>query len=179
MTKRLDPELVSKLVDYNPITGILTWKVRDLSSSKSLNSWSAWNSKFAGKEAICCVSEGYKVGAITKVKVKAHRVAWCIHHGYWPKGQIDHINGNGLDNRIENLRDVNNSENQRNSRIRSVNTSGHMGVHYEKRSGKWMAYIGNEGELLTIGYYSNKDDAIKARVDMEVFLGYHDNHGRL
>lgn len=76
-------------------------------------------------------------------EAQAHRVAWFLHYGSWPKDQIDHINGIRDDNRINNLRDVNNRENQLN-RKKSTGKSKHLPVGiYEierkGRSGKWYA----------------------------------------
>ena len=73
------------------------------------------------------------------VRLMAHRVAWAIYYGVWPTGMIDHINGDGLDNRICNLRDVTHKENARNSRRKATNKSGCSGVMRDKHKKKWVA----------------------------------------
>ena len=84
---------------------------------------------------------------------------------------IDHINGNALDNRRCNLRVVTQAENTRNSKTPCNNTSGTKGVSKVKKNGRWHAYIETNGERNNLGYFKNKDDAIKAR--KEAALKYH------
>ena len=78
--------------------------------------------------------------------------------------QVDHINGNGLDNRRFNLRIANKSENQQNSRTPCNNTSGNKGVFWHKNKGKWMAQIGVNGKNIYLGIFKHKCDAEAAYV---------------
>lgn len=110
--------------------------------------------------------------------VKAHRLAWRLFYGDWPVGIIDHINGDGLDNRIKNLREVDKFDSAKNKPIQRNNTSGVVGVNFYKPTGKWVAKISNEGKRITIGYFETIEEAAKARRDKEVELSYHKNHGR-
>ena len=80
---------------------------------------------------------------------------------------IDHINGDTLDNRENNLRRVSTQENNMNQRLSKNNTSGHKGVHWHKNMGKWISNIGLNGKLLHIGYFDNYEDAVAAREDKE------------
>lgn len=80
-------------------------------------------------------SEGYLLVWIDKINYKCHRLAWLYTYGCWPDN-IDHINGNRSDNRIENIRSVSAHENTKNQKIRSDNTSGFTGVSYYK--GRWI-----------------------------------------
>lgn len=110
--------------------------------------------------------------------LKSHRVAWRLFYGEWPAGIIDHINGNGLDNRILNLRQVDAIDSARNKPMQRNNTSGVVGVNFYKKTGKWVAKISNKGRRITIGYYDDIESAAKARRCAEIELGYHANHGR-
>lgn len=86
---------------------------------------------------------------------------------------VDHINGNTLDNRRENLRIVNHSQNAMNRKLESVNTSsGHRGVTFCKQTGKWAAKISTQDRNIWLGRYSSRELAIAA-----VKQGLVDNFG--
>lgn len=80
---------------------------------------------------------------------------------------IDHINRTKLDCRDENLRPCTSSQNAMNSKTRTNNTSGRCGVWYNKLRNKWVAEIKVNGKKISLGYYKEIDDAIKARNDAE------------
>jgi hypothetical protein len=84
-------------------------------------------------------------------------------HGVWPEDQIDHINRDRADNRIENLREVTNKQNQQNRSTNSDNTSGHTGVSWYKPYSKWRAQIKHNHKVIHLGYFTNIEDAIAAR----------------
>ena len=77
--------------------------------------------------------------------------------------RVDHINGDGLDNRRANLRAVTNAQNQYNRRRQSNNTSGFIGVGWFKPQGRWMARITFQGVQRFLGYYDTAEDAARAR----------------
>lgn len=79
------------------------------------------------------------------------------------KGQVDHINGVRLDNRRCNLRVASASENQWNRAIAKHNTSGHLGVGWDKRNLKWRTYVCVHGKRIELGRFENLDDAVRAR----------------
>jgi len=80
-----------------------------------------------------------------------------------PLGKIvDHINGNVLDNRRENLRVVNNAQNAWNSKLQSCNTSGYKGVHWDKTVGEWRARIGFHYRRIELGTYDTPEEAAGA-----------------
>jgi hypothetical protein len=79
--------------------------------------------------------------------------------------QVDHINGDGLDNRRSNLRLATPSQNMYNQRPTSKNTSGFKGVSWENRHGKWRAQIAYKGNQRHLGYYSISEAAYQAYVD--------------
>lgn len=164
-------DILRSLVSFNPETGELHWKPRGEKS---------WDPQNAGKRAFKRIrSEGYFSGTLLGYPIDAHRVAWAVFHGAWAKNQIDHINGDKLDNRIINLREVSVKENHRNMPAPSTNTSGCVGVYWHKNKRRWNASIKVDGKLIHIGNYLEKVDAIHARKQAEVQYGFHANHGRL
>lgn len=170
-------ELLRQLVECDQ-NGNLTWlpRTKETHSGRDVH---RWNTRYAGKRALYHKSlKGYLLGRIHSMYFSAHRVVWALHHGAWPTMFIDHINGNPADNRIENLRDVSNSENARNAKTYSTNTSGRTGVHYQTALQKYAAYIRIADRKLHLGFYDNLDDAIAARVTAERAHGFHENHGR-
>ena len=115
-------------------------------------------------------SNGYLETRFQGKPYKVHRVVWAIHHGRDPgQFQIDHINGNREDNRINNLRLVTCSQNICNTRTRSDNTSGVKGVSWHKGKKKWRAEITKDG-LTCVQHYHDKNHAIAARVLAEYRL---------
>lgn len=115
---------------YDALTGDIVWK----------KGWGKTHAHAAGKPAFDSVtSEGYKHGKFCGKTMKAHRVAWFLHHGAWPKGIIDHVNGVKIDNRLENLRDVDRVVNGRNRNLSRNNTTGVNGVCYRAKYNNFAA----------------------------------------
>ena len=83
------------------------------------------------------------------------------------KYDVDHINHDLLDNRKSNLRVTTKSQNQMNNKLAKNNTSGVTGVSYCKESGKWVSYIHLYNKRITLGYFVDFDDAVKARLNAE------------
>jgi len=179
MRDDLDPDIVRSLIDYDPETGVLTWRERPREMFCSERIWKAWNTRRAGKIAFTAVNaHGYHVGAIFRRNYLAHRVIWLIMTGDWPTDEIDHIDHNPNNNRWANLRAVTHQENCLNQRMRSTNTSGVSGVFYDATKGKWIAHIHADGRAKNLGPFSNIADAAEARSAAEKLYGYHFNHGR-
>ena len=179
MTDNLpSPELLRKLLRYDPETGKLFWRERGEGLFSTPAACKRWNTRYAGTEALATIRErGYRCGGIFAVMYRAHRVIWAMETGEWPSEYIDHINGDTSDNRISNLRDVSVSENGKNQKRPASNTSGAVGVHWDGRRGNWVARIyGSHGEY--VGAFTNYDDAVAARKAAEARHGYHGNHGR-
>jgi hypothetical protein len=142
-------------------------------------SFKSWNAKHVGKKVFTSRDDdGYLRVRLFGRSYPAHRVIWALHYGKWPEGQIDHINGDPADNRIENLRDVSHAENGRNQRLHRTNTSGFAGVNWRARSRRWLASITVNGRRKHIGCFAALADAVAARKAAEAALGYHPNHGR-
>jgi hypothetical protein len=178
------PSVLRQLIDYDPETGALVWRVRGVSfftdgKKSAIQSMRRWNTRYAGKAALNYKgTAGYFKGVIFGEAYLAHRVAWAIYSGSWPGNEIDHINGDRLDNRIANLRSATRQENGKNVSIGSRNTSGTIGVHWEKRTLRWVAQIHKNGKNKFIGRFKSKDEAIEARAKASAEYGYHANHGR-
>ena len=143
----LTQERVREVLDYDD--GILRWKKR-ISRRGVL-----------GKEPGGTNPGGYKFFMLDGRTRLAHRVIFLWHHGYMPK-EIDHADGNKLNNRIENLRPSTKSENCCNRHMRSDNKSGFKGVYWHKDSGKWRAEIGFRGKKTQLGAFACPEDAAKA-----------------
>lgn len=91
---------------------------------------------------------------------------------------IDHIDGDKLNNRVENLRNVSQVENGQNHVRRKNNTSGVMGVRWDDRRSMWHTRINVKYQTIFLGYFQNFDDAVVARRTAEIEHGFHQNHGR-
>lgn len=108
-------------------------------------------------------STGYACVRVGGRVLLAHRIIYAIVYGEMPKGEIDHINKNRMDNRIENLRDVSRSENMHNYKKPETNTSGFIGVSWYAPTQKWCAYINVDYQRIYLGYFENFEDAVEAR----------------
>lgn len=141
---------LKELLDYDPGTGVFTWRV------------SRGNAK-SGSVAGSKNGQGYLQIMVDGKRYKSHRLAWLYVHGKFPPEHIDHINRARADNRIANLRLATSSENPQNQRKRRNNTSGVVGVHWHKKLGKWQAYIMSNGRGIHLGYYGTIEEAAAAR----------------
>ena len=105
-------------------------------------------------------------------------MGWLYVFGEQPSGEIDHINGKRDDNRIENLRIVDKSGNQKNAKLTKRSTSGIMGVTWHSRDKEWTVRINANKKRIHVGVFDSFLDACCARKSLEISLGYHKNHGR-
>ena len=106
----------------------------------------------------------YAMAQRKKTKVKERKTI-LMHHliKEVPEGkEIDHINGNGLDNRQENLRDATASQNCMNIRPRENTTSKYKGVSWDKNKERWRARIQIEGKMIHLGRFREEENAAKA-----------------
>jgi hypothetical protein len=75
---------------------------------------------------------------------------------------VDHINGNGLDNRRDNLRVCTQGENNINTRVRGTSRSGFKGVYFHREAQCWCATITNRGTYHYLGLFDTAEDAARA-----------------
>lgn len=136
---------VDELLSYDQDTGTFTWKIARMRGHVP--------GAIAGHPA----QDGYRTIMIDGQAYKAHRLAWLLHTGAWPKEQIDHINRIRDDNRIENLREATKSQNQINSGIYKNNKSGYRGVYFA--DGRWVAGSTKNGKSYCLGRFATAEEA--------------------
>ena len=181
LTMEITQQKLSEMFSYDRETGFLTWKTRPLHHFKDIRCQKIFNTKYAGIVAGTYTTtqsnKSYRIISIFNRRYLAHRIIWFLLNGSQPKYEIDHINGDSKDNRIDNLRDVSRKENNKNMRLGIRNTSGRVGVSFDKVGKVWKAEIGLNGKTLFIAQYESFDLASAARDGAEVALNYHKNHG--
>ena len=138
---------LKELVHYNDQTGIFTWK-------KSRKGCAI------GSVAGSLHLNGYIYININYKKYLAHRLAWVYQYKEFPANEIDHIDGNKSNNKIENLRNATRSENLRNTTLNVRNKSGHKNISLHKPTGLWRAVLTMNKHIVINKYFKNIDDAV-------------------
>lgn len=126
---------------YDPITGEIRGVIGQVITGKTLG------------YIDCKVFCGNKYS-----RVYGHRLAWYLHYGKLPLDQIDHIDGDKSNNRISNLREVNNQQNQWNQ----VNAKGY---HWDKATKKFKAYLKVNKKRIFIGRFKTEEEAHNAYLE--------------
>ena len=117
----------------------------------------------AGDKASYLHDTGYIRVTVDKHPIYAHRAIWLWHNGILPVNDIDHINGCRSDNRIENLRIATRSQNNQNqTKAKSNNKSGFLGVSWNNRDKKWFSRIKIDGKTINCGYFDTPEQAYAA-----------------
>lgn len=137
---------LKKIIEYNAITGEITWLLNIASKAK------------AGNKAGASIRSGYRIVQILNQNILVHRLAFLYMTGRMPKF-VDHINGNASDNRWTNLREATHQQNSCNGKIRSTNTTGFKGVCFNKARNSFTAQIVKNGKNHSLGYFKNAEDA--------------------
>lgn len=162
---RISHERLKELVDYDAEKGVFTWKVTRCTRAQV--------GMRAGSN-----TKGYWRLCLDGTVYMAHRVAWFYCYGEMPDLEVDHINGDPSDNRIENLRVSSTSQNIMNSKLNSRNTSGIKGVSWFKPQRKWSGYVTLNYKQHHAGYFTTKEDAGHAvKLLREKLHGQFTNHG--
>lgn len=154
----------SDIFEYK--SGVLYWKISPISRIKS-GSLAGYFSKPYGYQEIKYQQKEYR----------AHRIIWEMFNGPIPENmEIDHIDGNGSNNKIENLRCVTHQQNICNQKLRTTNRYGQVGIYQNKK--RWCARIGVDNKNINLGCFASKTEAKKARKNAETKYNFHKNHGR-
>lgn len=147
----LTAERLRSVLSYDPGTGQFVWLVRRGSVSPG------------SRAGHLDPTTGYVSISIDGVSYRAHRLAWLFTHGQWPQECLDHKDGDRANNRLDNLRPADNSQNAANSARNRNNTSGFKGVTFHRRradgSRPWQASIRKDGQLLFLGNFATPLEA--------------------
>lgn len=146
--KRKPPtcEELHELFIYNIRHRILRWRIKPCKNIR------------AGDPAGTIEGTGYFRVGINGRRYFAHQIIWCMMTGKWPTQEIDHRDGNGLNNKWTNLREATSSQNGMNTKTPSNNTSGYKGVtlHLGKY---WRAQIWLNKKRIHLGFFPNPEAA--------------------
>jgi len=152
-------EIASALFWHDDADGVLRWaftsakfKRNDIVGTKT--------------SSAACHTEYRQVKLFGKM-YKVHRIIWLMKTGSFPDHYIDHIDGDGLNNRWSNLRSATPSQNMMNQRVRSDSITGIKGVSFDKQRNKWYAYINVDGKRKMLGRHDVLEEAVAARREAE------------
>jgi len=151
MIEAMKQEDVKHWLWYQPATGVFRWRYG--SHNRKVKPWD-----IAGRFD----DKGYVNITLRGKTYKAHRLAWLYMTGHFPSSLLDHKNRNKSDNRFENLRQANKTQNNWNTSIRSDNKSGIKGVHFCKTWQRWIASVRVNGVRHHVGRFATIEEAQKS-----------------
>lgn len=150
-TVNLTPEILKEHLEYRD--GHLWWIKLPKQASKIDQSKPAGHTN----------NSRYRAITINGRRYLEHRLVWLYHFGKWPDMELDHINGDRNDNRIENLREVTRQQNLFNS-VSKGGTSKYKGVSWDKNRNKWVAQYMLDRKHYYIGRYDTEELAREAYI---------------
>lgn len=151
--KLLTAERLREILDYEPDTGLFRWK-NPTSRRVSVGMIAGGPISCGRQRRICMGVDG--------VNQYAHRLAWLWMTGAWPPEEIDHIDGDSLNNKWDNIRLANRGQNQCNRGPTYNGTSGYKGVTLNKECGKYAAQINVSGKHYYLGLFCTAKEAHQA-----------------
>lgn len=150
-------EQIREVLDYNPDTGHLTWKV------------ARGHRRVGDRAGGIDITKGYRSVRVLGKAYKEHRLIWLWYTGSFPKDHMDHINGVRDDNRIANLRECTNQENSQNRTVfnNPKKRSKYIGVSYrgKLKGNQWRARIMLNNKDIELGYFNTEEEAHQAYVE--------------
>jgi len=154
-------------LSYDPTTGFLNWKVPYKKRSLNTPVGTLHSSGYL------LFSAGFSNMAYS---LRVHRVCWFLYYGKWPSCFIDHIDGDRINNKLDNLREASFTENAQNSKKAINNNSGFRGVSWCKERGKWSARIRTNGKYKYLGRFDCP--TVAALAYDKASLKYHGDFGK-
>lgn len=149
---------LKELFNYDPETGVFSRRISVPCGS-------------SGAVPTTIDKDGYFSIGVDYKGYRVHRLIYKWYHGKFDETkQIDHIDRNVQNNRIDNLRLVTPRGNSLNRKKFKTNTSGCTGI--DLKNGRWRVRINDCGIRKEIGYFKSLEEAIRARKDSEIKLGY-------
>jgi hypothetical protein len=168
-----DQQRLRALFDYDPSTGVLTWRSRtpdQFAGEHAQRLCNSWNARYAGTAA-GSADDGYLKTRIEGESFRCHRIIYKLLTGMEPE-EIDHVDGDKSNNRLQNLAPATHSQNMKNVAKKKRDTNRHPGVFLVGR--RWHVRVGNNH----IGTFGTEQDALAARRNEERKRGFSSNHGR-
>lgn len=159
----LTQALLKKFYNYDPLTGVVTARLEQ-------------HNYYAGEVVGYVANTGYISLSVGCKEYLLHRIIWLYMTGNMPD-QVDHIDHDRLNNKWDNLREVNNTDNSKNASISKNSSTKINGVSFMKSRGKYRAYITVNRKQISLGLYDTEQEAAKARRDADIKYGFHPNHG--
>lgn len=159
-------EQILERVSYDEVTGLLTWRDRPRDHFATERGWKSFRTQCAGKIASATTVMGpntYRVIRIDNKLYLQHRLVWLIVTGDWPVNLLDHRNGDGLNNRPENLREATAQQNQANRAYGKRTASGLKGA-YSLKNGRYTSKIALNGKYKNLGCFATALEAHEAYV---------------
>ncbi|TFH85262.1 hypothetical protein EQG41_18285 [Billgrantia azerbaijanica] len=179
---KVTPEIVRELLHYDPETGAFTWRERDRRWFKSGRDCRAWNTRYAGNRAgrVWIGRYGYQSRMVGLLGWKSyeHHLAWMWMTDEPLPEQVDHKNRDGRDNRWCNLRASTVTENGRNQSLSRRNTSGTIGVTWDRRAGMWKAQCRIDGQQQNLGNFHDIEEARCVAREFRAAHGFDPGHGQ-
>ena len=156
-----DRDLVRQLLDYDPATGVLTWRPRKRDAFATTGAWRMWATKFAGRQAGHVTRKKYRRIKIGTAMYLAHRLAWLHAKGEPVPHELDHIDRDKMNNRIANLRAATQSQNRANIPAHKSNKLGVKGVFLDEH-GRYLAVLVVNGQRKFRKRFKALDEAAEA-----------------